>query len=362
MSYSRILLNTELVALGCLAVCAAIFSLLFSNGRHAIFGLSDALLLFCIFGVLPVSGYGAPVYALLRYRGVAKWWSALLIGLFPGLIGIFPSLVAYSNDSILSRIAVFVLVVGGVIGLLTHLVIAGHASSLFKSKPLHCIAWIAGLLVLGGGANRYHQKKLHEQVLSDHAAIAAKFDTENAKLRNIVESEIEKVPLPAGSLLIYQEIKADRKCMTSEIKRLYVNELSPMDLCNAIDISLQKTGWELFEGCHNKPFKQNAGPSGNQNSFRYAARRPLGKYGLDLLAAPNDSWEGSSDISGVGQQKALPTAKQKGKPYFILTVSYIEDRQLFNQKCPDSDVRCDCVYGSFFARKFTGQPETISSH
>lgn len=352
MSYSRILLKTELVALGCLAVCAAIFSLLFSNGRHAIFGLSDALLLFCIFGVLPVSGYGAPIYALLRYRGVAKWWSALLIGLFPGLIGIFWSL----------GIAVFVLVVGGVIGLLTHLVIAGRASNLFKSKPLHCIVSIAGLLVLGVGANRYHQKKLHEQVLSDHAAVAAKFDTENAKLRNIVESEIEKVPLPAGSLLIYQEIKANRKCKTSEIKRLYVNQLSPRDLCNTINISLQRTDWELSAGCHSKPITPNAALSDNQYSFRYAARHSLGTFGLDLLVAPNNSWEGSSEISGVGQQKALPTAKQEGKPYFILTVNYTEDKQLVNQQCPDSGVRCDCVYESFSARKFSDQPETIRSH
>lgn len=355
MSYFRHLFKTELVALGCLAVCAAIFSLLFGNGGHAIFGLRDAFLLFCTIGVLPVSVYGAPVYALLRYRGAAKWWSALLIGLFPGLIVIFLNL----------GVAVFALVVGGVIGLLTHLVIAGHARGayrLFKSKPLHCIAWIAGLIALGASANRYHQKKLHEQALSDHAAVTAKFDTENAKLRNIVESEIEKVPLPAGSLLIYQEIKANRMCKTSEIKRLYVNQLSPRDLCNTINISLQRTDWELSAGCHSKPITPNAGLSDNQHSFRYAARHSLGKFGLDLLAAPNNSWEGSSEISGVGQQKALPTAKQEGKPYFILTVNYTEDRQLFNQQCPDSGVRCDCVYESFSARKFSDQPETIRSH
>jgi uncharacterized membrane protein len=63
-------------------------------------------------GVVPALLYGVPAYAFVSYRGRANSVTALGIGLFPGLITL-----PFSKD-----LAVFVLVFGPCVALVTHLV------------------------------------------------------------------------------------------------------------------------------------------------------------------------------------------------------------------------------------------------
>lgn len=222
------------------------------------------------------------------------------------------------------------------------------------------IALITGLIILGIGAYRFHQEWLNAQNVNN-ATLATKFDIENARLRKIVEAELEKIPLPAESSLIYQETEASRICKTSAIKRLYVNELSPADVCKTIYFPLKEKGWKSYSGC-SAPFDQHKRASSNENSYTHlAAGAPSRKFGLSVAASPKDSWAGSSFISLFAREKALPIAKREGKPYFILVINYIEDHALFNQKCPENQLRCDCVNKSLFAWKFTNGQEFFRS-
>jgi len=120
MSYLRKLFNVEITALSALVICASIFagygviSGLFS-GMPASFSETarDFLALFAVFLVfafLPVVFFGAPVYTLLLRYGLASWWSALGVGILPGMVFLY-------YEEILG---VYALATGIVVSLLTH--------------------------------------------------------------------------------------------------------------------------------------------------------------------------------------------------------------------------------------------------
>jgi hypothetical protein len=135
MTYLRQLVRTELVALGWLTACAVVFAIwvsvtyLADASAPLSYRSSQGVLLglyFFAFGLVPILIFGAPTYAWLMQRKWATWWSALLVGFLPGTI-ILPLDLS---------IAVYALVSGGVISLLTHLVIGRGANNSFKPKPL----------------------------------------------------------------------------------------------------------------------------------------------------------------------------------------------------------------------------------
>ena len=132
MNFMRRVVRAELVTLGWLAVCAIAFASFayFSDSKlSAEDGFNQALWLCALFfavGFLPVLLYGAPAYTWLNQNGRARWWSALLVGMLPGVVilPLEPSIGAYA------------LAAGGTVSLLTHLVIARWANNSFKPNPL----------------------------------------------------------------------------------------------------------------------------------------------------------------------------------------------------------------------------------
>ena len=136
MSPSRDIAKAGLVALGFLAMCAAVFAMVVT-----IFNLNPGITLsagektsqsvflflaFFYFGLFPVLIYGVPAYVFLMHRGWARWWSSVLVGLLPGVI-LLPLDLSFAG---------YALAAGSVVALLTHSVMARRANNSFKPKPL----------------------------------------------------------------------------------------------------------------------------------------------------------------------------------------------------------------------------------
>jgi hypothetical protein len=129
---------TELVALLSLAFSAALTGIFWAAQSHPEAEMSNviesAFLYFFatfLFGFIPVTFYGAPAYAWLSHRGMATWWSALLLGAFPGVVLFF----SVDNFGWLGGLS---LVCGVAVAGLTHLAWVRWVSpnNSFKPNPL----------------------------------------------------------------------------------------------------------------------------------------------------------------------------------------------------------------------------------
>jgi hypothetical protein len=123
MNYSMELLRAEVAGLSALFVCAILMGLYgflesyiwFLKGAKLIINPQDAAFLVFVYagaiGMVAVLFYGAPAYALLRYKDIATWSTAFGVGVIPG-VAVLPF------DP---NLAGWLIVGGGVVALLTHL-------------------------------------------------------------------------------------------------------------------------------------------------------------------------------------------------------------------------------------------------
>jgi hypothetical protein len=126
--------KTALISLFWLVICAVVFAIAvavaFPNDDAPISDrINQALFLFLLFfafGFLPVLFYGVPVYLYLLRHGWAKWWSALLVGMLPGVAALPMEL----------SLGSYALAAGSAVSLLTHATIARGANNSFKPNPL----------------------------------------------------------------------------------------------------------------------------------------------------------------------------------------------------------------------------------
>ncbi|MFC3533220.1 hypothetical protein ACFOLG_13630 [Vogesella facilis] len=181
---------------------------------------------------------------------------------------------------------------------------------------------------------------------------------ENQKLLEIVLSSYSlAISVPAGSTLVYQEQEVSRICKTAEITKLFSTDHAPEDICESISRPLKSAGWKSYDGCRvmTYPFKR-APIDGDRSSYiftRFAAAEPSTHFGVEVSANPFDAWGLLFMLSDFGEQEAIPLARQQGKTFFMVKLHYIEDHALFNEHCPETGQRCDCVERTLFAWKFS---------
>lgn len=192
----------------------------------------------------------------------------------------------------------------------------------------------------------------------------------NAHAENVNESLVEKaktkiseVVLPENSKLVYQEEVASKSCMLAYVTQIYSVESEAAVVCNEIYSPLTNKGWKSFYGCQTKkyPFKKRP-IDGNRESFEYAnfsAGVEDGKFGISFSARPSNSLGLKHfELSEWAEQNAIPEAKKNGKAYFYLSYRYRESKEIYEAKCPENSMECECTRHSYIKR-ILGKNETV---
>jgi hypothetical protein len=128
MTFWQMLLRIELCALVALLICAGLVALysMVDTVRASLGGETALLTPFeagwsgfgytLAIGALPVILYGAPIYAILRFKDLASWLPIVLVGIAPGVV-----MFLLGARDLKSDLTIWFLIGGVVVACLTHL-------------------------------------------------------------------------------------------------------------------------------------------------------------------------------------------------------------------------------------------------
>ena len=183
---------------------------------------------------------------------------------------------------------------------------------------------------------------------------------ENQRIRGVLTSNYPQLEVP-GDVLVYQELDASRKCKKGKMDRLVVSPLTPAQICQTISALLRREGWDTFSGCRQMSYPHKRAPiDGDRPTYSYslldASKRQPNMY-VTLQAVPAEAWGYLAYrglLSEYGDMEAIPLARRSGMNFYSVSLSYMEDRALFEKWCPPDREQCDCG-NSLVERSFTPQ-------
>lgn len=197
--------------------------------------------------------------------------------------------------------------------------------------------------------------------------------TELSRLHAIARAAMEDIQVPPGSRQIYEEVEANFVCGIAEIRRLYVIDMEPKNVCWSVYQPIKSSGWESalwegtrqLDGCREIERRPRAKARAGKpvySSFRMAVRSQesdrkspnrLVSRLVSLQVTPENAWDLKHDLvlSGYGRWNALPLARQARQTIFVLEYRYDENKL----SCMDGP-GCVCYYDDLTVREFTNGP------
>ena len=199
--------------------------------------------------------------------------------------------------------------------------------------------------------------------IQNQKEVDKEIDTE---LVNIVENELQNLPLQNPGQLIFKQTSANHQCNRSDVTVVYSLNMSTNDICSSFLASLPLNRWQPTKQRQQASYcADHQHPANRDNSpfvsIGLRADNASDEMHLGLEAYPREAWHASLPVHRPVIPDIIQMATQHGTSYYYIHISYHGKKRRKKYPCNEPGRDCLCEYPTYYKSTFSELKEQLKS-